>query len=94
MLVVSLLAGLVSAEQMGPLGGTNLLSGKKATYSLRPDYMYSKGGDETDLTDGKFWQSDGKSLFWTYKGTVGWSFGSFTGAMITFDLGQVQPIKT
>ena len=93
-LVVSLLAGSVLAWQMGPLEGTNVLSGKKATYSLKPDYMYSKGGDETDLTDGKFWQADGKSLFWTHKGTVGWSFGSFAGAMITFDLGQVQPIKT
>ena len=96
MLVISLLAGLVLAEQMRPLEGTNVLAGKKATFSLKPNYQYSEGGDQTDLTDGKFWQFSGGKMdfFWTGKGTVGWIFGYSTGAMITFDLGKVQPIKT
>ena len=96
MLVISLLAGLVSAEQMKPLKGTNVLAGKKATFSLKPNYQYSEGGDETDLTDGKFWQFSGGKMdfFWTGKGTVGWLFGYSTGVMITFDLGTAQPIKT
>ena len=75
-----------------PLAGTNLALGKKATYSVEPNYSYSRGGDETDLTDGKYWQAGGKKGFWTDTGTVGWQFGRKPGAMITFDLGRTAPI--
>ena len=85
--------GSVLAEQMRPMAGTNLLSGKEANFSVTPNYDYCKGGDETDLTDGKYWQSGGQTGFWTDKGTVGWGVGRFPGAMVTFDLGEVQPIK-
>ena len=93
--IMVFLVGSLWAEAMGPLAGTNVLSGKRATFSIVPYYMHSRGGDETDLTDGKFWEPSGGKMdfFWTYKGTVGWDFGSFAGAMITFDLGQAQPIK-
>ena len=77
---------------MEPLPGTNLALGKKATYSVEPNYSYSRGGEETDLTDGKFWQAGGKKGFWTDIGCVGWNFGRKPGALITFDLGRTAPI--
>ena len=89
-----LLAGSVSVEAIEPLEGVNLLSGKEAAFSLKPAYRYCSGGDKTDLTDGKFWQSGGETGFWTDKGTVGWSVSKVPWGVITFDLGQVQPIKT
>ena len=79
---------------MEPLAGTNLALGKKATYSVEPNYPYSRGGDETDLTDGRYWPADGKTGFWTNTGTVGWSLGRKPGVMITFDLGKTAPIDT
>lgn len=92
--VMVLLTTAVSTEAIEPLEGTNLLSGKEATFSIKPDYEYCKGDDQTDLTDGKLWQSGGQTSFWTDKGTVGWGVSKLPGAMITFDLGQVQPIRT
>jgi len=79
-------------EPIKPLAGTNLALGKKATYSLEPNYRYCRGGDEADLTDGRFWQAGGKKGFWTDKGTVGWNFGRKPGALIRFDLGRTTPI--
>jgi len=91
--MVALMAGHALAAPIEPLDGTNLLSGKKAAYSLKPNYGYcTDPGDPMDLTNGKFWQSGGKTGFWTDKGTVGWGVGNKPGALITFDLGEVGPI--
>ncbi len=80
--MVGLVAGHALAAQIEPLAGTNLLSGKKAAYSLKPNYGYcTDAGDPTDLTNGKFWQSGGKTGFWTDKGTVGWGVGNKTDAL-------------
>ena len=92
--IIIFLAGTGSIEAIEPLEGVNLLLGKEATFSIEPNYEYCKGGDRTDLTDANFWQSGGGTGFWTDRKTVGWGVGRFPGAMITFDLGQVQPIKT
>ena len=83
-----------AGEPVQPLAGKNLALGKSATFSLEPNYSYSRGGDETDLTDGEYWQAGGKKGFWTDTGTVGWQFGRKPGAMITFDLGRISPIDS
>jgi len=80
------------AEPIQPLAGKNLALGKKAAYSPEPNYGYCRGGDETDLTDGRFWQAGGSKGFWTDPGTVGWSFGRKPGALVTLDLGRIAPI--
>lgn len=92
--VMALLAGNSAAPAaMEPLAGTNVALGKLATFSVEPNYALCKGGDETDLTDGKFWQPGGPG-FWVDKGTVGWLFGRHPGVLITFDLDAVHPIDT
>ena len=88
------LTGSVPAQRIERLQGTNLLAGRKATFSVAPNCSHCRGGDETDLTDGKFWQSGSSTDFWAHEGAVGWEFGSPPGVMIRFDLGQVQPIRT
>ena len=88
------LTGSVPAQRIERLQGTNLLAGRKATFSVAPNCSHCRGGDETDLTDGKFWQSGSSTDFWAHEGAVGWEFGSLPGVMIRFDLGQVQPIRT
>ncbi len=88
-MIVFLTAGAVLAQPMEPLPGTNVALGKPATFSQAPNYSYCKGGDETDLTDGKFWQAGGRTGFWVETGTVGWSFGRQPGVLITFDLGRL-----
>ena len=94
MSLMFVLTGSGLAQQIERLQGTNLLSGKKAIFSVAPNCSHCNGGDETDLTDGDFWQSGSNKDFWSHEGTVGWEFGSLAGAMIRFDLGQVQPIRT
>ena len=86
------LSGSVPAQRIERLQGTNLL--EKAAFSVAPNCSHCRGGDETDLTDGKFWQSGSSKDFWAHEGAVGWEFGALPGVMIRFDLGQVQPIRT
>ncbi len=69
-------------------GYTNVALGKPYTFSPAPTYNYcTDPGDKTQLTDGK--RVEG--YFWVQKGTVGWKG---TGhALITIDLGKVEPIR-
>jgi hypothetical protein len=76
------------AADPSPLPGTNLARGRSATFSLPPNYDYSKGNDDTDLFDGQH----AKGGFWTSKETVGWLFGPKPGVLITVDLEAVSPI--
>lgn len=94
--VMILLAATISviAQPMKPLPGNNIALGKSAAFSWEPNYSLCKGGDETDLTDGKLWQAGGAKGFWGDTGTVGWSFGRKPGALITFDLEKVCAIDT
>lgn len=71
--------------------GRNLLLGKKASFSLKPNYRLTMGGDESDLSDGEL-DKNGKKSLWTDKGTVGWSFKRKPGVLIMYDLGGVYPI--
>ena len=89
-------AGVTFAQSLQPLPGSNLALGKPATFSLEPTYALCKGGDETDLTDGIYWQPENKNGFWSERGTVGWSWGGSaetSGALITFDLEHVCAIS-
>lgn len=88
----ALVAESHAGEPVKPLAGANLALGKKATYSWEPNYRYCRGGDEADLTDGKFWQPGSQKGFWTDPGTVGWNFGRKPGVTITFDLGRPRAI--
>ena len=61
--VIALLASdAATAEPVKPLPGNNVALGKKATFTWPPNQPNIKGGDETDLTDGKLWQSYGTAL--------------------------------
>jgi hypothetical protein len=97
--VAALLAVVAAtAQPMAPLPGVNLALGKPVRFSIEPNYTLCKGGDETDLTDGKYWQPDNpaKYGFWGDTGTVGWSWGGSDqtpGALITVDLGEVSAIS-
>lgn len=85
-----------TAQVMAPLPGLNLALGKPATFSPEPNYAAIKEGDQTDLTDGKYWQPDSKTGFWGEKGTVGWQWGGSNktpGALITLDLEKVAAIS-
>ena len=91
-----LTAGAVMAQRVEPLPGNNVARGKPVTFSLAPNYSLCKGGDETDLTDGKYWQPDNKNGFWGDRGTVGWGWGGSDGTpgvLITLDLGAVSAIS-
>ena len=70
--------------------GTNLARGKKVTFFPEPAYIYTKGGDSTDLTDGKF--NNRRDQLWFERGAVAW-FNAFNGASIIVDLGSVQPVE-
>jgi hypothetical protein len=88
-------AGAGWAQTIEPLPGKNLALGKPVTFSLEPNYNLTKGGDETDLTDGKYWQPASKTSFWGEQSTVGWSWGGSgaqPGVLITLDLGAVSAI--
>ena len=76
-------AALSSAEQPGE----NLALGKKYRLKPRPNYSYcTESGDRVQLTDGVYTEG----YFWTQKSTVGWTRAN--PAVITLDLGAVQPI--
>ncbi len=92
--LLAILTGPVSAQQILPLPGNNLLHGKKATFSIPPNCSHCGTADKSHLTDGNLWQSDSGTNFWTHEGSVGWDLGSLPGVMIQFDLGTVQPIET
>lgn len=83
LLAITLLTNISFADS------ENILLGKKAVYSLEPNYKLSKGNDEYDLTDGNF--GDIKLLNnivspWTKKNTVAWMMKRKSGVMINFDL--------
>jgi hypothetical protein len=89
-----LLAAATGAEPPRPTAastppvGANVALGCRYTLSPEPNYAHcTDPGDVTQLTDGK----TTREYFWTQKGTVGWSGCPF--AVITLDLGQVQPIQ-
>jgi hypothetical protein len=91
-------ADAVWAQTMEPLPGTNLAVGKPVMFSREPNYPLTKGGDATDLTDGKYWQPNNpaKFGFWGDTGTVGWSWGGSDGTpgvLITIDLEQVAAVS-
>jgi hypothetical protein len=97
LVTVALLGALAAtAQSIAPLPGKNLALGKTAAFSVDPNYSLCAGGDETDLTDGKFWQPDNPARygFWGDRGTVGWMWPgtSAPGALITLDLGAVSAI--
>ncbi|MDE2927383.1 MAG: sialidase family protein [Acidobacteriota bacterium] len=90
----TVLTAPASSQQILPLPGDNLLTGKEAAFSVAPDCSHCNGGSRTSLTDGKLWQSNSGTDFWNHQGSVGWDLGSVPGVLIRFDLGTVQPIET
>ena len=92
--VIALLAaGAAMAQPMKPLRGHNVALGKKATFSWPPNQGPEiKVGDETDLTDGKFWQPFGAHQFWDDPGVVGWAIIHQPGVLITIDLEKLYTI--
>ena len=90
-LIVATATGPWADTTREPLAGTNLALGKTATFSWDPNYTLCAGDDETDLSNGEFWQP-GKTGFWTDRGTVGWQFGVKPGVLISFDLGEIHAI--
>jgi hypothetical protein len=67
--------------------GENIALGKTYTLSPRPNYSYcTDADDKRQLTDGQYTVG----YFWTQHSTVGWQHAS--PAIITLDLGSVQPI--
>ncbi len=73
----------------------NILLGKKASYSIEPNYALSKGGDDFNLTDNAF--KDTKLLNavvppWTSKDTVTWAMKRKPGVKISFDMGSQKII--
>ena len=79
---------------------TNVALGKKyvfnkstQTTAFTPNYGHSEDeGDVTQLTDGKFTDTDGGNLlFWVQKTTVGWTRQPVV--IFTIDLEQVEPIS-
>jgi hypothetical protein len=86
--VAALAIGTVAEGQPG----VNVALGKPYTMSAKPNYsLTADAGDAVQLTDGKYADAVGKSL-WTQKATVGWSSMKFKPLAITLDLGQVEPI--
>ncbi len=84
---LALAAGPPPAEREVKVGD-NMAIGAK--YTLRPAPNYRLCTDPDDIVQ----LTDGKSTtghFWTQKGTVGWSGAAY--AVITVDLGKVQPIS-
>ena len=69
--------------------GVNLARGKKVSFFPQPTYIFTKGGDSTDLTDGKF--NNRRDQLWFERGAVAW-FNAYNGASIIVDLGSVQPV--
>jgi len=66
----------------------NIARGKAYTLYPQPNYsLCTDPGDREQLTDGK----TTAEYFWTQSGTVGWQ--SIRYALITIDLGIVQPIS-
>ena len=93
--VFALLAvGAALAEPITPLPGHNVALGKKATFSWAPNQRDVTAGDETDLTDGKFFTDSSKYSFWTDPGCVGWAIVHPPGVMITIDLEKSCTIDT
>lgn len=86
-LVVLGTVGLAAEQKDKPQADTNVALGKPYTLWPSPNYSYcTDPGDTTQLTDGK----STKAHFWTQQGTVGWTSPSY--ALITVDLGRVEPI--
>ena len=83
---------LLAGQPVDPLPGSNIALGRPVAFSWAPNYAECEGGDETDLTDGRFWQADGPKGFWGDTGTVGWTFGRKPGVLITLDLGRLCAI--
>ncbi|MBN1344726.1 MAG: discoidin domain-containing protein [Phycisphaerae bacterium] len=104
-LAVGLLAHAAGAEQVKPPPGTktdakpnvvtaadrghvNVAKGKPYKLDPAPSYKHcADPGDKTQLTDGQHVSG----YFWVQKGTVGWSHAG--RALITIDLGKVEPIR-
>lgn len=83
----SLAAGPARGEQEVKVGD-NMAVGAKYTLRPAPNYQLCTDPDDPiQLTDGK----TTTGYFWTQKGTVGWSSTAY--AVITVDLGKVQPIS-
>ncbi len=67
--------------------GANVALGAKYTLWPAPNYRHCTDPDDiVQLTDGK----TTAAYFWTQQGTVGWQSAAY--AVITVDLGKVQPI--
>ncbi|NUQ62755.1 MAG: discoidin domain-containing protein [Pirellulales bacterium] len=80
--------GVLASAAAPAQPGENIALGKPYTISPQPSYsLCTDPGDKTQLTDGK----STKDYFWTQQGTVGW--GSAPFALITVDLGRVEPIS-
>jgi len=88
--VLNLLWALLWLCRVAPVScqaNENIAQGKKYTLEPRPNYSHcTDAGDKIQLTDGVYT----KGYFWTQKSTVGWSGAN--PAIITIDLGTVQPI--
>lgn len=83
----ALATGPISSEQAATVGA-NVAIGAKVTLWPTPNYrLCTDPDDAVQLTDGK----STTDYFWTQKGTVGWSAAAY--AVITVDLGKVQPIS-
>lgn len=68
--------------------GENIALHKPYTLAPAPNYRYcTDSADRVQLTDGQY----SKGHFWTQTGTVGWQKAK--PALITIDLGRVEPIR-
>ena len=86
-LLVSCMSLALADEPPAPLAGVNVARGAEVVLQPAPNYRHCTDPDDAiQLTDGR----TTKDYFWTQKGTVGWSSVSY--AVITVDLGQIEPI--
>lgn len=70
---------------------TNVLLGKKAEFSISPNYLPASSKNATNLTDGKFKSISIVNKYshpWTSDETVSWSLKRKLGVQISYDLGE------
>ena len=101
MTISSLLCCSLSADEPGhekprinvALGKKYVFNKSTQTTAFTPNYGHSMDeADATQLTDGKFTDTDGGNLlFWVQKSTVGWRKQPVV--IFTLDLEQVEPIS-
>ncbi|MDD2709021.1 MAG: hypothetical protein PHV34_13630 [Verrucomicrobiae bacterium] len=88
LLILTLPDFILAADAPAGSSGENMARGKTYTLDPAPNYRQALDPKRRLLTDGL--RYDGTGCFWTQKTNVGW--GSISHALITIDLGRVEPI--